>query len=217
MATSCPCGQPGSSSFASHWRVFATPTGRYHGRTFIRPSSPACATRQTRCLHTRKFGTLSSPPPPVLHMPWGPHLPGHVTVGQTLLTHRCRSSRINQEIVGVGNGFLVRYRIHPPCTVGRYLIALIGLYQNSSDRWFRLCALNWCDRSFQRCSVLATLSILVLPAILHHVSPTFALKTVLSSSEHASRDARFFRFPVWRSRRGLGSRRLCGRRRKTQA
>ena len=36
-------------------------------------------------------------------------------VGQTLLTYRCRSSRINQEIICVGNGFLNRYRIHPLC------------------------------------------------------------------------------------------------------
>ena len=40
------------------------------------PFTPACATGQTRCLHTRRFGTLTSPPPPVLRMPWGPHPPG---------------------------------------------------------------------------------------------------------------------------------------------
>ena len=32
-------GQPGSSSFASHWRFFATPTRRYHGRMSIHPST----------------------------------------------------------------------------------------------------------------------------------------------------------------------------------
>ena len=49
----------------------ATPTGRYHGRMLIHPSTPACATRQSGCLHTRRFGTLASPPPPVDRLPWG--------------------------------------------------------------------------------------------------------------------------------------------------
>ena len=56
--------------------VFATPTRRYHGRTLIRPSSPACATPWIRCLHTCRFGTLASPPPPVVATHWRPHLPG---------------------------------------------------------------------------------------------------------------------------------------------
>ena len=57
---------------------FATPTGRYHGRMLIHPSPPACGTPQTtKCLHTRRFGTLVSPPPPVSGMPWRPHPPGH--------------------------------------------------------------------------------------------------------------------------------------------
>ena len=43
----------------------ATPTGRYHGRMLIHPSPPACATPSQRCLHTRRSGTLASPPPPV--------------------------------------------------------------------------------------------------------------------------------------------------------
>ena len=30
-----------------------------------------------RCSHTRRFGTLAGPPPPVKPKPWGPHLPGH--------------------------------------------------------------------------------------------------------------------------------------------
>ena len=29
-------------------------------------------------MHTRSFGTLTSPPPPVKPMPWGIHPPGHV-------------------------------------------------------------------------------------------------------------------------------------------
>ena len=38
VATTYPCGQPGSPSFATHWRFFATPTRRYHGRMLIHPS-----------------------------------------------------------------------------------------------------------------------------------------------------------------------------------
>ena len=37
-----------------------TTTGRLDS-----PSLPACATRAKRCLHTRRFGTLAGPPPPV--------------------------------------------------------------------------------------------------------------------------------------------------------
>ena len=70
-------GQPGSPSFATDWRFFATPTRRYHGRMLIHPSLPLRVPPQDqRCLHTRKFGTLASPPPPVVVMPWGPHPPG---------------------------------------------------------------------------------------------------------------------------------------------
>ena len=38
---------------------------------------PACATPQRSCVHTRRIGTIASPPPPVDDMPWGPHPPGH--------------------------------------------------------------------------------------------------------------------------------------------
>ena len=44
VATTYPCGQPGSSSLCVLIGGFATPVGRYHGRTLSRPSSPACAT-----------------------------------------------------------------------------------------------------------------------------------------------------------------------------
>ena len=44
----------------------------------------------------------------------------------------------------------------------------------------RLRALGWRNRSFQRCSVLAALSILAPPAILLHVAPTLALGTISS-------------------------------------
>ena len=57
--------------------VFATPTRRYHSRMLIHPSPRARATRQSGCLHTRRFGTLESPPPPVDRLPWGPPSPGH--------------------------------------------------------------------------------------------------------------------------------------------
>ena len=75
-------------------------------------------------------------------------------VGPTLLTYRCRKPRIDQEIIGVGNGFLFHYRIHPLCIVGKYLTTFIGLYQHSSDRCFRPRALGWRNRSCQRCSFL---------------------------------------------------------------
>ena len=78
------------------------------------------------------------------------------------------------------NRLLFRHRVQPLCMVGQYLTALIRLYQHSSDRWFRPRALSWRNRSLQRCSVISTLSVLVLPAILLHVSPTFAMKTVSS-------------------------------------
>ena len=45
VAATYPCGQPGSSSFASHWRFFATPTRRYHGRMLIHPSHPCVCHR----------------------------------------------------------------------------------------------------------------------------------------------------------------------------
>ena len=61
-------GQPGSSSFASHWSFSATSTRRYHGRTLIRD------------------------------MPWGPHLPDHLpddlvhasdlSISENLFLHR---------------------------------------------------------------------------------------------------------------------------------
>ena len=54
MAATYPCGHPGSSSFASHWRFFATPTRRYHGRMLIHPASPACANPSTKVFaHTQ--------------------------------------------------------------------------------------------------------------------------------------------------------------------
>ena len=43
------------------------------------PFSPSrvCHPEASGRLHTRMFGTLASPPPPVTGMPWGSHLPGH--------------------------------------------------------------------------------------------------------------------------------------------
>ena len=39
---------------ATHWRYSTTPTGRYHGRTLVRPSPPACATPIARVFaHTQ--------------------------------------------------------------------------------------------------------------------------------------------------------------------
>ena len=70
--------QPGSSSFASHWRFFATPTRRYHGRMLIHPSHPCVWILLFQSVIVKfRFGTLTSPPPPVPDLPWGPHPHGH--------------------------------------------------------------------------------------------------------------------------------------------
>ena len=75
-------GQPGSSSLCVSLEVVATPTRRYHGRMLIPPSPPLRVPPPPRRLeHTRKFGTLSSPPPPVTDIPWGRHLRGHPSGG----------------------------------------------------------------------------------------------------------------------------------------
>ena len=60
--------------------VLTTPTGRYHGRTLIRPSPPACATpRNQRCLHTRMFGNQMRASRRLLMAALGPHRPGDHT------------------------------------------------------------------------------------------------------------------------------------------
>ena len=64
-ATTHPCEQPGSSSFASSLEVLATPTKRYHGKTLTRPSLPCV------CLFSSFSHSFSLPP---LHLeffePW---------------------------------------------------------------------------------------------------------------------------------------------------
>ena len=71
-------GQPGSPSFATDWRYchadWTVP------RQDVNSSFPPCMCHPSakRCLHTRRFGTLASPPPPVSALPWGPHLPGQL-------------------------------------------------------------------------------------------------------------------------------------------
>ena len=67
MRTVVPCttwrpltlltGSPVFSPCASHWRYLATPTGRYHSRTLIRPSTPACATPAR--VHVDQFWIIS--------------------------------------------------------------------------------------------------------------------------------------------------------------
>ena len=75
----------------------ATPTRRYHGRMLIHPLPPACGTPlPKKCLHTRRFGTLASLPPPVVDLPWGPHLPDHPhTQTRIVLFHCLRISILN--------------------------------------------------------------------------------------------------------------------------
>ena len=55
----------------------STPTRRYHGKMLIHPSSLRVPPAMQKSSHTRRFGTLASPPPPVIDMPWGAHPPGH--------------------------------------------------------------------------------------------------------------------------------------------
>ena len=58
--------------------VLTTPTGRYHGTKLIRPFCQLVPPKQQQFLRTRKFGTLTSPPPPVVDMPWWQHPPLHL-------------------------------------------------------------------------------------------------------------------------------------------
>ena len=70
MAATYPCGQPGSSSFGSHWRFLPRRLdGTTAGCQFILPP-PACATWSMKVFaHTQVR---------VGDMPWGPHPPGHL-------------------------------------------------------------------------------------------------------------------------------------------
>ena len=71
MAATYPCGQPGSSLLCVSLEVFARRLdGTTAGCSFILPPLRVPALTG-RCLHTRRFGTLASPPPPVT----GPALP----------------------------------------------------------------------------------------------------------------------------------------------
>ena len=86
VAATYPCGQPGSSS-PRLTGGFCHADQTVPRQDVHSPFSPACATMKTRgCLHTRRFGTLTSPLQPVDRMPWGHHHPGRVLV----LFHRLR-------------------------------------------------------------------------------------------------------------------------------
>ena len=89
-------GQPGSSSFATRWRFLPRRLRRYHGTMLIHPSSPACATtrRTERRSHTRRLGTLASPPPPVSGTPLGTPFPLATTAFQTFVMKYCPTSTI---------------------------------------------------------------------------------------------------------------------------
>ena len=71
MATTYPCGQPSSSLRLAGGTCHA-------GQTVPRQdvNSPflpwVCRPSDQRCSHTRRFGTLAGPPPPVDDMPWRP-------------------------------------------------------------------------------------------------------------------------------------------------
>ena len=71
-------GQPGSPSFATHWRFLPRRLdGTTAGCQFILPPLRVPPQSSKGCSHTRRFGTLASPPPPVSGMPLGPHPPCH--------------------------------------------------------------------------------------------------------------------------------------------
>ena len=60
--------QPGSPSFATHWRYcHADWTVPWQD---VNSSFPLPCVCPSIYLHTRRFGTLASPPPPVNDMPW---------------------------------------------------------------------------------------------------------------------------------------------------
>ena len=69
-------GQPGSSSFFVPLEVFCH-ADWYHGRILIHPLSLRVPLRKRGCSHTRRFGILTCPPPPVGGMPWVPHRDHH--------------------------------------------------------------------------------------------------------------------------------------------
>ena len=79
MATTHPCGEPGLPSL----RLTG---GTYHADQTVprqdgnSPFSTCVCHPGPRCLHTRRFGTLAGPPPPVEHMPWGPYHSSHALV-----------------------------------------------------------------------------------------------------------------------------------------
>ena len=94
MRTVVPAARGGHLPLRAAWlfllcvslEVFATPTRRYHGRMLTQPSPPACATPEVKgCSHTRRFGTLASPSPPVIDMPWDP-IPLAINQTDLLLT-----------------------------------------------------------------------------------------------------------------------------------
>ena len=62
-------GQPGSPSFATYWRSYQADLTV--PRQDVNSSfTCVCHPPWKMCLHTRRFGALASPPPPVLDMPW---------------------------------------------------------------------------------------------------------------------------------------------------
>ena len=75
--------------------VFATPTRRYHGRTLIRPSPSLRVPPCGRGVHTRRFGTVTSPPL-VSDMPWG--APSSLTTHETVRSSNNDSIMMSMQI-----------------------------------------------------------------------------------------------------------------------
>ena len=86
-------------------------------------------------------------------------------VGQVLLTHPCRSSRIDQELLTTG--FALRDGEQPLCGVGWHSFTLIGLCQHPGDGRCSRSVRSWRHWGFQRCGVFPTLGALTTAILLH--------------------------------------------------
>ena len=70
-------GSPVLPPCTTHWRYCHA--DKTVPRQDVNSSFPSCVchSKSESCSHTRRFGTLASPPPPIVDTPWGPHPPGH--------------------------------------------------------------------------------------------------------------------------------------------
>ena len=93
-----------------------------------------------RCLHTRRFGTLASPPPPVDALPWRPHPHGGLPIRQEIL---------NVPQIGIAFHRICAPFFHPDmiATVPQtYLLSLCALLSQQSHL-FLICVVWTCNDS----------------------------------------------------------------------